>query len=110
MSDEPEKLEAISFACRCDADGEALIQRYTEWALEFLDCLREDLMSSIVFALLWRWRGHITGIDCDQWFGIAAETYGDDKFVTWVECDNIEDGFVYTLRAFYDHFGEGEAP
>jgi hypothetical protein len=101
-----------------------------KWALDHLSTDRngeiihgkvtkENLLTSVVYELQWAYGASITGIDCDQWCAISTSTHdathnketdGYDpvdppKFTTYIQCDDVEDGLAYTLKAYYDEFG-----
>jgi len=78
------------------------------WALNKANVAKEDLLTWAVYALNWGYGASITGIDNDQWSAISTETYGkEDKFQTYIQCDDVLDGIAFTIKAYYDKFGEG---
>ncbi len=61
----------------------------------------ESAVSQIVMSLTWDMGASITGIGCDQWFGVWAQA-DDGTFSTFVQCDRLEHGFAATWKAFAD--------
>ena len=118
------------FACRCSPESERRCDAIMAWALEFLSTdqggevhsgstTRENLLTAAAYALSWTYRAQITGISADQWSIVTTSTYdavpdGDGRyqpvsppaFVTAIQCDTVEDGIAFTLRAYYEQFGK----
>lgn len=90
-----------AFMCRCSPEEEEKCDAVMAEALEALSATKEDLLTAVVFALSWDYEASITGIYCDQWCGVSAQT-GDGSFGTWVQCDTVEDGIAMTWKAFKD--------
>lgn len=122
MSEEKDPLhvEPSDFACNCAADGKERCAAVMAWALDYLSTTngtiearpvaRENFLSHVVSYLNWQYNASITGIANDQWSRIDSETYrepGDEKpvFRTGIQCDSVEDGLAFTLKAYYDEFG-----
>jgi hypothetical protein len=109
------KIKHDDFACRCTPKASAKAQAVLEWAYQHLSKgttemrpIQTDatnLLSHVVFTLEWNYRAMITMIPTDQWSAVATSTH-DKKFSTYIQCDNVEDGLAYTLKAYYDKFGE----
>lgn len=107
----PDLKSGRGFACHCSPKGREQIRLVREWLFDALKTDRHtvdatNMVSAVVYNLEFGYSAAITGIGCDQWAGVSAETH-DGKFKVWMECDDIEDGFAYVYRAFHDHFGEG---
>lgn len=60
-----------------------------------------NFVSIVVWSLNWDFGVQITQIASDQWFGIWAAA-DDGSFKTLVQCDQLEDGFAATWKAFAD--------
>lgn len=110
--------DPLRFACRCTPESTARVEAVWEWALDYLknerhpeyNPTRADILTHVAVHLD-RMAAGIDGFEVDQWFAVNASTwpYGahkDDPFNTWIQCDTLEDGLVYTLKAFVEHFGE----
>lgn len=99
------------FACHCNDEGKAEIAAVRAWVYENLSTDKHtvdasNLVSAVVYNLEHGYSAAITGIGCDMWAGISAKTH-DNKFVVFIQCDDIEDGFAYVYAAFVREFGDG---
>lgn len=61
-----------------------------------------DFMTHILFSLALDYKAIVNDIKMDQWGGISAQTR-DSDISTYVEFDNILDGFVLTWMLFYEN-------
>lgn len=109
------KPDRWKFACICGAEAKEHVREGVDLAISRLGkyTFRENLVDRVVSELNWVYGARITGIDNDQWSAVSAETYPNDEesytdgpFKTYIQCDRVEDGFAYTLNAFYDHYGD----
>lgn len=105
MASEVPVIDSNDFACVCSPESREEIRLVREWLKEITDgrLKDENLVSNVVYGLE-HWSAAITGISTDMWAGISASTH-DNEFSVFIQCDNIEDGFAYVYKAFYDHFG-----
>lgn len=65
----------------------------------------------VAHRLNWNYHASIDGIYADQWLGIASSTFGhpdgeEPAFGTFIQCDQAEDGLAFTLKAYYDKYGD----
>ena len=97
-----------SFACRCSDEEVAKCDEVLEFVKAKLDPTEHNFVSRVIGSLQWDYGANITGIYCDQWFGISCDTYDDNEggLSTWVQCDMVEDGLAWTWQHFYDKYGE----
>ena len=101
------RVKGRDFACRCGDDGKARCASVMEWALKWMNTTPEDFVTRSIYELSWRWNATITGIPNDQWSAIVTERTGEKPWHTYIQCDRIEDGLAFTLRAYYDKYGKG---
>ena len=103
------------FACSCTDEGKAECGAVVDWACQQLThahrtVTRENLLTAVVFELAHGYRAAIQGIYCDMWCGISTDIYHPEgeteEFSTFIMCDKVEDGIAYTLKAYYDKFGD----
>ncbi len=75
-------MGSLDFACTCGEDNKRQVRRVRRWAFRYLGkgVTPANLLSRIVYA--------------------------KEQFHTWIQCDLVEDGMVFTLRAFYEKFHE----
>lgn len=108
------KIKRDDFACRCSDKEQARSQAVLEWAYENLSERSikvgpENLATFVAYALEIRYRASIDSIFCDQWCAVTSST-GDmeekSKFHTFIQCDHVEDGLAFTLKAYYDKYGD----
>jgi hypothetical protein len=88
------------FICTCSEDGKAEAEALMNEVCERLKCNRENMLSAVVFSLVWDYEAAITGLHADQWAGVSAE--GKD-LSTFIQCDHVEHGVAATWKAFADH-------
>ena len=108
-------IKLTDFACSCDDEYKQECAEIKKWAIDFLNSKHTDyivddsnLLSQVVYYLSWYYQANITGIPNDPggWSAVTAESYGEtDNIKTYIECDHVEDGIVFTLKAFYDYYG-----
>ena len=91
-----------AFMCRHSDDSTAQAASVLAEAREHLLADDTNLLSAVVYRLNFEYSASITGIDCDQWAMVCAETY-DHKFKVTVQCDRVEDGIAAVWKAFRDH-------
>lgn len=78
-----------------------------------------NFLISVVQSLAWQLKNAsaaITGIYCDQWYGVTASgqhhdngviplPLAEEPFITFIQCDEPEHGIAATWLAFVDKFG-----
>lgn len=123
-------VDVDDFACRCDDAVAARCDAIMAWALEHLSTgrggelqvgkvTRENFLTAFVYALNWNYRAQITGIANDMWSMVTTETYDAVRdeagqyaplvpptLTTAIACDDVSDGLAFTLRAYYERFGD----
>ena len=106
-----------AFACSCGDEAKAECAEVMDWALGYLSqpkypVTRENLLTQVVYQLAGWYEASIDSIPCDPggWCAVEASTWtpkgGDPEFRTAIQCDRVENGIAYTLRAFYEKYGE----
>lgn len=63
-----------------------------------------NFLTAVVLELNWEYSAGITGIHCDQWSMVCADSL-DEKFKVTVQCDIVEDGIAAVYKAFREHHG-----
>jgi hypothetical protein len=109
-----------AFICRCAPPGIAEADELMAFVREKLAAGSENLMprevtdryflTMVVQSLEWDYHAAITGLDTDQWSGVAAESnrYRPEETVrVFVECDLVEDGVAAAWYFFYQHARKG---
>lgn len=104
----------LDFACRCSEDGRTQCDELLQWAYEFLSNRYHTITAAdFLTAFCYRMDGYRAQweVHTDQWSAVVANTYDPGKeegetFHTFVQCDRVEDGLAFTLRRWYDAFGE----
>lgn len=106
------KLEDVrlDFACNHGVKGREEIRLVREWLYEKLSTEHHtvdatNLVTAVVYNLEFDYTVSLTGIYCDMWAGMGAETY-DKKHKFSLQCDDIEDGFAYLYRQVVLELGE----
>lgn len=99
------QIDSHDFACHCGTKGREEIRLVREWLYERLNADATNLVTKVAYNLEFDYSASITGIYCDMWSGIVASTH-DNEFSVSMSCDDIEDGFAYVYKAFFDHFGD----
>ena len=97
-------IKKDDFACSCGAEGKTRCAVVTDWALQHYKTTKEKLLTTAVYTLNWDYDAHITGIENDQWSRIDTATY-DKSFETHIQCDDLLDGVAFTLKAYFDRYG-----
>jgi hypothetical protein len=116
------KIELNDFACSCGDHNKELCKEVKQWAFEFLahpdypdhKITDSNFLSQVVYYLSGYYQGWITGIpNPGGWSAVEAESSGGKigskqnvDIKTYIQCDNVEDGIAFTLRAFYDFYGK----
>lgn len=87
-----------------------------EWALDYLSnkhtkATPSNFLTLALYALEGRWHAALETCGVDQWFLLITSTYGHKDgdqpvFQTAIQCDNAEDGIAFTVKAYYDKFGD----
>lgn len=90
------------------SDGQVRCDEVLAEVKERLGADDSNLLDKVIFSLNWEFEAHVTGIENDQWSGVAAETY-EPKFRTYVECDRVEDGIAMTWKLFADNLQREES-
>lgn len=90
------------FMCRCGDEQRKEADAVYKWALEYLDCSPEELVTYAVYTLNDEHSAQITGIVADQWAAVLANK-NNGSFETFVQCDRVEDGVARTLQLFVQH-------
>jgi hypothetical protein len=110
------EIKLNDFACSCGDDNKHECAEVRQWALEFLSSdnyrvTEAALIDGIVYYLSGYYRAQIVGIPNDPggWSAVEAQSQdeGEDNkgIETFIQCDQILDGFAFTLKAFHDHYG-----
>lgn len=96
------------FACHCGAEGQTRCDVVMQWALGQYKTTKEKLLDQAVWALHWQYGAAIDGIATDQWSRIDTKVWWDreEPFKTNIQCDDVLDGIAFTLKAYFDQFGE----
>lgn len=102
--------EELTFACRCSPESIAEVEAVWAWAAS-LNKHNTDPMKTLDYALykLSDW-GATFQIPSDQWAGVSASNsdwtgeYAPPHFSSFVQCDDITDGFMYTFKLWHDHY------
>jgi len=109
------RVKRNDFACSCGEDGKQRCAKVRAWAMKRLEATPEDFLTKAVYDLSWRYNATITGIPNDQWSVITTDKSAKQKdgkygvvWGTYIQCDWIEDGLAFTLRAYYDKYGTGD--
>lgn len=97
--------------CTCSDDGaaqaEALMMEVIERLSRGSDVLHPttiepgNFLTSIVTSLNVDFNAHVTSIDADQWFAVAAAD--DSGRGYYVQCDLVEHGIAAVWKAFADN-------
>lgn len=108
-------IRELDFACRCSDDGIAQCDELLQWAYQFLSnkhhtVTAEDFLTAFCYRMDNRYRAQWE-VHTDQWSAVVANTYDKGKeegetFHTFVQCDNVEDGLAFTLRRWFNKYGE----
>lgn len=104
------KVKRDDFACSCGDEGKARCAKILAWAHKWLDATPENFLTKSIYELNWRWNASITGIPNDQWSAITTfkpKVGRAAEWGTYIQCDSVEDGLAFTLRAYYDKYGKG---
>jgi hypothetical protein len=103
MSDwEPPTVHPEKWPCTCAVEGLEEANRVREYVKDALGADESDLVTRIVYDLNSEYGVEIVGIHCDQWGAVRSErwypivTPPEKKPSLFMQCDRIEDGFIYT--------------
>ena len=104
------KIEPFDFACRCSVEERERSDTVLAWAIEYLAASFSSLLTAAVVKLHIDYRAQIDGIWFDQWAAVNTTClYEKDdaaSFSTVIQCDRVEDGLAFTIKAYYDQFGD----
>jgi len=107
------KVKLDDFACSCGDEKRLECAEIKQWAMDFLShpnyrVTDADFVDQAIVYLNDSYQAQIVGIPSDQWFAIITQSEGDPltNIRTYIQCDHVEDGIAFTLKAFYDHFGK----
>lgn len=98
---------ARSFACSCSTEGKTKCAETLAWAYEKLHTTAEHFVTRVIFQLHWQYGAEITGIPTDQWSRVDTKTWTGEDFDTHIQCDFVEDGLAFTLKAYDERFPLG---
>ncbi|MGH7792709.1 MAG: hypothetical protein ACREOB_10405 [Thermodesulfobacteriota bacterium] len=97
----------------CDhGEGKKNCEKILKNVYKRLDCDATNLLSRVVYSLNWDYGVTITGIPCDMWSAVEAESWwvkeGQKPIKVRIQCDEIEHGIARVWQIFADKFPEEE--
>lgn len=104
------RVKRNDFACSCSDEGKARCAKVLAWAQRWAEATPENFLTRAIYELNWRWNASITDIANDMWSAIVTvkpEIGTSAEWSTYIQCDRLEDGLAFTLRAYYDKYGKG---
>lgn len=102
---EPEAVDV--FICRCGEENRReAAEFYTEVKRQLavtqnIPELPDNLfLTFVIIDLQWEHQAYISGIHNDQWTSITAQTYDENPYRVYAQCDNVEDGIAAVWWAY----------